>query len=155
MPQRDCAQHVESLRLWDGAPLPAGLRHRLVQAWEHGTALTQRIARLEAERRAVLRTAEDAVTKKVQHLLVLKGVGINSAWLFVMEFFGWRALRNRKEVDALSSLSAYSGAFCPPSRTHAAPQRSPSGAQRRLGGSGAGVARRCARRRAGCAAPLR
>ena len=75
------------------------------QEWEHVQALTQRIAQLEAERRAVLQTAEDAVTKKVQQLLMLKGIGINSAWLFVMEFFGWRAFRNRKEVGALSGLT--------------------------------------------------
>jgi transposase len=101
----DFSQQVEHLRRWDDTPLPAGLRHRLTQEWEHVTALTQRIAQLEAERRAVLQTAEDAVTKKVQQLLMLKGIGINSAWLFVMEFFGWRAFRNRKEVGALSGLT--------------------------------------------------
>jgi transposase len=104
-PGRDFAQQLEHLRLWDGTPLPAGLRHRLTQEWEHVVALAQRIAQLEAERRAVLQTAEDAVTKKVQQLLMLKGIGINSAWLFVMEFFGWRAFRNRKEVGALSGLT--------------------------------------------------
>ena len=40
----DCPQPLEPLRRWDGTPLPAGLRHRLGQAWEHVTALTQRIA---------------------------------------------------------------------------------------------------------------
>jgi transposase len=60
---------------------------------------------LEAERRAVLQTAADAVTKKVQQLLMLKGIGIKSAWLCVREFFGWRALRNRQEVGALSGLT--------------------------------------------------
>jgi len=101
----DCSQQVEHLRRWDDTPLPAGLRHRLRQEWEHGTALTQRLAQLEAERRAVLQTAEDAVTKKVQQLLRLKGIGINSAWLFVMECFGWRAFRNRKAVGALRGLT--------------------------------------------------
>ena len=101
----DFSQQVEPLRRWDATPLPAGLRHRLTQEWEHVTALTQRLAQLEAERRAVLQTAEDAVTKKVQQLLRLKGIGINSAWLFVMECFGWRAFRNRKEVSALSGLT--------------------------------------------------
>jgi transposase len=104
-PGRDFPEQLEHLRLWDGAPLPAGLRHRLQQEWEHVVALAQRIAQLEAERRAVLQTAEDAVTKKVQQLLMLKGIGINSAWLFVMEFFGWRAFHNRKEVGALSGLT--------------------------------------------------
>jgi transposase len=104
-PGRDFPQQLEHLRLWDGTPLPAGLCHRLGQEWEQVVALTQRIAQLEAERRAVLQTAEDAVTKKVQQLLMLKGIGINSAWLFVMEVFGWRAFRNRKEVGALSGLT--------------------------------------------------
>jgi transposase len=104
-PGRDFPQQLEHLRLWDGTPLPAGLRHRLNQEWEHVVALAQRIAQLEAERRAVLQTEEDAVTKKVQQLLMLKGIGINSAWLFVMEFFGWRAFHNRKEVGALSGLT--------------------------------------------------
>jgi transposase len=101
----DFPQQLEHLRLWDGAPLPAGLRPRLAQAWEHVQALAQRIAQLEAERRTVLQTAEDAVTKQVQQLLRLKGIGINSAWVFVMEFFSWRAFRNRKEVGALSGLT--------------------------------------------------
>jgi transposase len=104
-PGGDFPQQLEHLRLWDGTPLPVGLRHRLDQEWEHVQALAQRIAQLEAERRAVLRTAEDAVTKKVPQLLMLKGIGINSAWVFVMEFFGWRAFRNRKEVGALSGLT--------------------------------------------------
>ena len=68
-------------------------------------ALAQRIAQWEAERRAVLQTAEDAVTKKVQQLLTLKGMGTNSAWVFVMACFGWRAFRHRKEVGALSGLT--------------------------------------------------
>ena len=104
-PGRDFPQQLEHLRLWDGTPLPAGLRHRLNQEWEHVVALARRIAQWEAERRAVLQTAEDAVTQKVQQLLMLKGVGINSAWLFVLEFCGWRAFHNRKEVGALSGLT--------------------------------------------------
>jgi transposase len=104
-PSGDFPQQLEALRLWDGAPLPAGLRHRLSQEWEHVTALTQRMAQLEAERRAVLQRAEDGVTKNVQQLLMLKGLGTNRAWVFVMEFFGWRAFRNRQEVGALSGLT--------------------------------------------------
>jgi transposase len=101
----DFSQPVAPRRLWDGTPLPAGLRHRLTQAWEHVTALTPRLAQLAAERRAVRQTAADAVTKKVQQLLRRKGIGSNSAWLFVMECFGGRALRQRQAVGALSGLT--------------------------------------------------
>jgi transposase len=35
MPHRgECPQQLDSLRLWDGSPLPAGLRQRLGQEWE-------------------------------------------------------------------------------------------------------------------------
>ena len=44
MPHAKTSSRLESLRLWDGSPLPAGLRHRLGQEWEHVQALTQRIA---------------------------------------------------------------------------------------------------------------
>ena len=78
-PSGACPQQLEHLRLWDSSPLPAGLRHRLGQEGEHVTALAQRIAQVEAERHAGLQTAEDAVTKKVEQLLRLKGIGANSA----------------------------------------------------------------------------
>jgi len=38
-------------------------------------------------------------------LLRLKGIGVNSAWLYVMEFFAWRGFRNRREVGALAGLT--------------------------------------------------
>jgi transposase len=102
---RDFQQQLESLRLGDGSPLPAGLRHRLGQAWEHVQALAQRIAQWEAERRAWLQTSEDAVLNNVRQLLTLKGVGTNSAWVFVMACFGWRAFRHGQAVGALSGLT--------------------------------------------------
>ena len=79
-PSGDFPQQLAPLRLWDGSPLPAGRRHRLDQEWEQVKALAPRMAPLEAERRAVLQTAADAVTKKVQQLLMRKGMGTNSAW---------------------------------------------------------------------------
>jgi transposase len=63
------------------------------------------MAQLEPERRAVMQTAEDASMKKVRPLLTLKGMGTNSAGVFVREFFGWRAFRHGKEVGALSGLT--------------------------------------------------
>jgi transposase len=102
---RDFQQQLESLRLWDGAPPRGGPRLRLGQAWEHVQVLAQRIAQLAAERRALLQTSEDAAMKKVRRLLTLKGSGTKRAWVFVMEFFGWRAFRNGKEVGARSGLT--------------------------------------------------
>jgi transposase len=60
--------------------------------------LSQQIAEVEAERRAQLQTATEARIEKVRQLMQLKGIGINGAWVLVMEFFGWRELKNRREV---------------------------------------------------------
>ena len=42
---------------------------------------------------------------QVRQLLRLKGIGENSAWLYVMEFFGWRDFHNRREIGALAGLT--------------------------------------------------
>jgi len=36
--------------------------------------------------------------------MTLRGIGMNSSWKSVMEFFGWRNFMNRREVAALSGL---------------------------------------------------
>jgi transposase len=60
---------------------------------------------LEAQRRDLLRSAQEANLAKVRQLMQLRGLGINGAWLLVMALFGWRALKNRREVGALAGLT--------------------------------------------------
>jgi transposase len=68
-------------------------------------SLTRQMREVEAERRVLLRTSTDPAIEKVRQLQELCGIGINSAWLYVMEFFGWREFRNRREVGALAGLT--------------------------------------------------
>ena len=35
----------------------------------------------------------------------LKGVGVTTAWIYVMELFAWRTFRNRRELGALTGLA--------------------------------------------------
>jgi transposase len=96
---------LDTLRLWDGSPIPRGLRQRLLRVYAHDTFLSEQIAALEAERRARLQSSQDANIEKVRQLMQLKGLGINGAWLLVMEFFGWRALKTRREVGGLAGFT--------------------------------------------------
>jgi transposase len=91
-------EQLDALRLWDGSEMPSGLRRRLLRVWAHHQLLSEQMAALAAERRAVLHSSEDASLEKVRQLMPLKGLGINGAWLVVMAFFGWRAVQNRREV---------------------------------------------------------
>jgi len=96
---------LSGLRQWDGSPLPAGLRSRLSREWERVQLYTNLVERLEAERRELLRQPGDPMIEKVLQLNHLKGIGVNSAWLYTMELFGWRELRNRREVGAIVGLT--------------------------------------------------
>jgi transposase len=67
--------------------------------------LSQQITELEAERRALLESSQDASLEKVRQLMHLKGIGINGSWLLIMEFFGWRDFTNRREVGGLAGFT--------------------------------------------------
>ena len=103
--KKDVPPQLAALRQWDRSPLAAGLRARLAREWERVQFYTDLVERLETERRELLRKAEDPVIEKVLQLNSLRGIGVNSSWLYVMELFGWREFRNRKEVGAIIGLT--------------------------------------------------
>ena len=98
-------EQLDALRLWDGSPIPPGRRRRVLRVYAHHTFLSEQIAEVEAQRRAQLQTSSDASIDKVRQLIQLKGIGINGSWLLVMEFFGWRELKHRREVGGLAGLT--------------------------------------------------
>lgn len=97
--------HLEHAQLWDGTPLPPLLCARLAREWDTVADYTTRIRALKAERRALLQVTDDPAIAQVRQLNQLCGVGMDSAWLYVMEFFGWREFRNRRQVGGLAGLT--------------------------------------------------
>ncbi len=102
--KRDFLDRLETMRLWDGRPVPLGLKRRLVREYERLQMVIGQIEQVVAERAHALKTSRSSEVEKVRQLLHLRGIGPNSAWLYVMEFFGWRGFRNRREVGALAGL---------------------------------------------------
>jgi transposase len=96
---------LEALHLWDGSPLLPGLSSRLVREYERIQLINQYIHQLDRIRVEAVRSSSDPAMKQVRALLRLKGIGMNSAWLYVMEFFSWRNFRNRRELGALAGLT--------------------------------------------------
>jgi transposase len=103
--RKPLSAQLSMLRLWDGSALPAGLCERLGHEWDRLELLNQQIEGLERTRREQIREAADPASEKAKRLVALKAIGSNSAWLYVMEFFGWRKFRNRREVGALAGLT--------------------------------------------------
>lgn len=106
LPMRvDFLEQLERVRLWNGKRLPTGLRRRIQREYATWQFLQQQIQELEAERMELICTGEDPTVAQVRQLLKLRGIGPNSSWLFVMEFFSWRQFRNRREVGGLAGLA--------------------------------------------------
>jgi transposase len=104
-PIRTLRERLEQLRSWDDSPLPAGLRGRVERECEELAFIEGRIRRLEVERRRILREEQSPALDQVRQLLALKALGIESSWVFVMEFFAWRRFRNRRQVGSLAGMT--------------------------------------------------
>jgi len=102
---KDFPEVLAGLRTWEGTPVPAELQQRLLREYQRWCFVDQQIKELEKERVEKIRTGADEPTHKVRKLLNLRGIGLNSSWLYVMEFFGWRDIHNRKQLGSLSGLT--------------------------------------------------
>jgi len=96
---------LETLRRWDGTELPADLKSRIIR--EHGRLrmVEEQIYALDKEREKRVAAADTDAMKQVEQLMTLVGIGMNSSWKFVMEFFGWRDFKNGKQIGPFSGLS--------------------------------------------------
>jgi transposase len=91
--------------LWDGSFIAPGMHTLLVREHERLALVRGQIHQVEVTRKEALRTSKDPAIEQVRRLLQLKGIGINSAWIYVMEFFAWRAFHNRRELGSLADLT--------------------------------------------------
>jgi len=104
-PSKKRFKDLEALRTWDGQQLPVGLKARLVRTYQQLRLVEDQISALATEKREQLKQVDNAKMRQVAQLQRLPGIGPVSSWAFVMEFFGWRRFRNRREVAALAGLT--------------------------------------------------
>jgi transposase len=98
-------ERLAAARLWDGTPLPPDLHQRLVREHARWELVRQHLRDLDGLRTRRIRRDETPQVELVRRLMELRGIGAKSAWLFVREFFGWRKIRNRRELAALAGLT--------------------------------------------------
>lgn len=102
--KRGLGLRLDGLTLWDGRALPRELKAELERERERLALVERQIERLEAARRERLSAPRTEAEHRIVQLMRLGAIGPASAWLLVMEFFGWRAFRNRRELAALAGL---------------------------------------------------
>jgi transposase len=98
-------EQLDSLRTWDGRELPVDMKGRLVREYQRLHLVEEQIKALEKEKKQRLKDPDTAKLRQVAQLRSLYGIGTVSSWAFVMEFFGWREFRNRREIAALAGLA--------------------------------------------------
>jgi len=103
----DFLQQLESARGGSsGYALGVDLKAEIRREYERYRLVAQQVKALEAEQK--LRVEEDEpceAMKQVTGLLKLKGVGWQSSWVLVMEFFSWRDFRNQGQLGACAGLT--------------------------------------------------
>ena len=95
---------LEQIRIWDGSPLPEGLRDRIKRELERRDFVHRQVLELDAETRTKVREGCEVAVAQVRRLMALRGVGRTSASILVREF-AWRGFRNRRQVGSLSGLT--------------------------------------------------
>jgi transposase len=98
-------ERLEALRQWDDRPVPMALKTRILREFDRWKLVSQQIRDIDKQRLEEVRRDDQADLEKVRKLMKLKGVGINSAWILVREFFGWRDIRNRRQLASLAGLT--------------------------------------------------
>ena len=99
------SKELERIRLWDGRALPADLRSRLDREFERLKLVESQLWDLEQIRKRRLKESKSESIEKVRRLMQVRGIGVNSAWVNVMEFYGWREFQNRRQVAGASGLT--------------------------------------------------
>jgi transposase len=95
---------LAAARLWDGTPIPAGLRERLTHDW------TQ-LQHVEAQRRTLTVRATRALDgatptgRMLTQLQTLRAIGPITAHVLTTEIFAWRQIRNGRQLGALVGLA--------------------------------------------------
>lgn len=83
------------------------------RAWSEIVRESERLALVKSQRRALEAeqqetlehgSSEDSLLQQIVALSLLRGIGTGSAWQLVMEFFGWRQFKNRRQVAGCAGL---------------------------------------------------
>jgi transposase len=104
-PGKHFNEQLDKAVRWDNTALMADLVAELKRENARYEQIDGQIKLLEKQQKQRVTQAAEGPLMKVQSLMRLKGVGWQSAWLLVMEMFGWRKFKNRKKLAGFVGLT--------------------------------------------------
>jgi transposase len=101
----DFLEQVAATRVWDGSAIPPGARERLAHDWAQLQGIEAQVAAVTAARARLRIDPTTATGRAVQALQGVRAIGAGGAWVLATEIFGWREIRNGRELGALVGLA--------------------------------------------------
>jgi transposase len=97
-------KRLSAARLWDGAPVPPGLQERLTRTWTQLQEVDSQMRDLKALHLTRPEQLPPATSRALAQLLTVRAIGPIGASVLATEIFGWRRIRNGRELGALVGL---------------------------------------------------
>ncbi len=97
--------YVESIECWDGKGLPPAIKAEILRESQRVDMVREQIKILLKEQKEALAKPNTKALLMIEQLMQLRGIGIQSSWLFVKEMFSWRSFKNGGEVGSFSGLT--------------------------------------------------
>lgn len=90
---------------WASEPLPLDMRAEIEREQDRFRLVCEQLRTVEKERDKRLKELDTPQIQQVTTLTTLRGIGTTSAWVLVMEVFGWRPYVNRRKAGSLVGLT--------------------------------------------------
>jgi transposase len=97
-------ESLDSIRIWDGSPLPVGLRGRVEVEVARHSFIHRQLLDLESARDARIRQSRDRAAEIARRLMTLRGIAEVGAETWAREL-SWRGFKNRRQVGGLIGLT--------------------------------------------------
>ncbi len=101
----DFLKRLVDIEAAPGDELGPDLKAELEREYVRYRLAADQIRELESAQKLRAKEGENSAMKQVNTLMMLKGVGWQSSWILVMEFFAWRAFKNQRQVGACAGLT--------------------------------------------------
>jgi len=98
---------LDQLQKWNAQPLGEGLKLRVRTELQRLEGIEAQIEQLKERRKKELeeRREQDDKYKMISDLNRFKGIGIDTAWTYVMESLGWKKFSNRRQAGGSTGLA--------------------------------------------------
>ena len=96
---------IDTMLNGNGKPLGQVLKARLKADYAQYELVDQQINQLHKLQEKQTKEAATTKTAMVKQFTNLRGIGTKSAWILVMEVFGWRSFQNRRQAGSYTGLT--------------------------------------------------